>query len=169
METMAQELKLPKAQQELLPWDLSEWTDREALAERIDRDLGELDWTNPELLKYLKANPAYRPRMMLILLTLAFATKIYDSESIVRNCDSDKTFRSICGDQPPTVNAVSRFRRENRSLLKWCLVQLFKRAIQTRFGLDDSKLPSGLKRYLVKIAIERVDTARHMDRGTHEL
>src|SRR6185436_4960964 len=113
-----------KRQEELLPWDLSEWIEKGTLAEWIKSDLESLDWSNPELVKYLKANPGYRPKMMLTLLTYAYATKVYDSESIVRHCDSDKIYRAICENDPPRPNAVSRFRRENRSLLKWCLVQL---------------------------------------------
>ena len=58
---------------------------------------------------------------------------------------------------------VRGFRRDCRGLLKWALVQLFKRALRARLG--DFMLPAGLKRRLVDAAVMRLDLARQMDRG----
>ena len=63
---------------------------------------------------------------------------------------------------------IARFRRDNRGLVKWCLVHLFRRALRAKFGLGETPLPAGLKKYLVDAAIMRIDIARHMDRGSRE-
>jgi transposase len=146
-----------------VPWDLSEWMDRPSLLRIIHEDLETLDWANPELVAFLQANPAYRPKVMLHLLTYAYATGIFDSEEIAKGCEQDETLRLLSENLPPSRSGIVRFRRENRGLLKWSLAQLFKRVVQTRFELGETPVPVGLRRYLEDAASGRVDTARHMD------
>jgi len=148
-----------------LPWDLTEWIETKQLREWIVEVVESLDWSNPELVEYLRTHPAYRPKLMLKLLVLAYACGIFESEEIVRRCYQDELFRSICANAPPTPAAVARFRRENRGLLKGCLLQLFKRAFKTKFALGDTMLPAGVRRYLEEAAGTRLDVARQMDRG----
>jgi transposase len=149
----------------VLPWDLTDWVDKEQLLHWIKDEVGSLDWSNPELLAYLKAHPDYRPKTMLCLLTYAYAIGVYESEEMVRNSYEDEVFRALCESHPPTTNAIGRFRRENRGLLKWALEQLLKRALRARYSLGDMLLPSGLRRHLMDLALERLNMARHMDRA----
>lgn len=146
-----------------LPWDLTEWIEKKQLLEWITEEIENLDWSNPELVDYLKDHPAYRPKMMLCLLTLSYACGIFESEGIVQSCYQDEVFRSICTQEPPTAAAVARFRRHNRGLLKWSLHQLFKRACRTKFELGDSLVPAGIRRYLLDAAVTRLDVARQME------
>lgn len=148
----------------LIPLNLTEWVDGTSLRRWIAEVVETLDWSDPKVESILRAHPTYQPKMLLTLLTYAYATAVYESDEVVQHCDSDETFRLISGGRPPeTAGAVKRFRRENRGLLKWCLVQVFKRAIRSKEG--DILLPAGLKRQLVDAAAMRLNVARHMDRG----
>ena len=146
-----------------LPINLTEWVDASKLLDWVEEDVEQFDWQNPELVDYLKRNSGYRPKGMLCLLTYAYATQILSADEIVNRCYSDTVFRLICENKAPTVAEVRRFRRENRSLLKGMLLPLFIRVVKAKFDLGDILLPAGLKRYLMDNAVERLDTARHMD------
>ncbi len=148
-----------------LPWDLTEWVSAEDLLRWIDEDVATLDWNNPTLVAFLQAHPDFKPKAMLRLLTFAYATGFYSSEDIVQNSYRDKNFFSICEDGVPRSKEIIAFRRENRALLKWFLVQLFKRALRVKFNLGDFLVPPGLKQRLAEAAVTRVDIARHLDRG----
>jgi transposase len=148
-----------------IPWDLSEWVDRPSLLRFISADLETLDWASPELQVFLATNPAYRPKVMLQLLTYAYATGLFESEEIARGCEQNEILRSLAENQPPSTNSIVRFRRENRGLLKWLLAQVFKRVVQNRFDLGNTPVPMGLRRYLEDAAGARVDTARHLDQA----
>jgi len=102
---------------------------------------------------------------MLCLLTYAYATGVLGSEEIVRHSAEDELLRSICGQHPLTAMAIKRFRRENRGLLKWALVQVFKRAFTTHFSVEHFALPAGVRRSLDHAATLRLNLARQMDRS----
>lgn len=164
---MAPKMQLAEQQERLVfPWDLTEWVEKDQLLQWVKEEIGSLDWSNPELLEHLSAHPEYRPKSMLSLLTYAYATGVYESEEIVRNCCEDDAFRSLFPSYAPTPNAIGRFRREHRGLLKWALEQLLKRALRAKYSLGDTLLPSRLRRYVMDLAIERLNMARHMDRAS---
>ena len=152
-----------------LPWDLGDWVDPARLLEWVVTEVDRLDWTNPTLLDFQEKNPGYRPRMMLCLLTWAYAAGLFDSEEISQACFRQGYLLAFCENRPPTASAVARFRRENRGLLKWSLVQLFKRVLKHRFRLPDSFWPAGINLYLSDSAVQRLDLARQMDRGSSGL
>lgn len=149
----------------VFPWDLTEWVEKEQLLQWIEQEIGGLDWSNPELLNYLKAHPEYQPKLMLCLLTYAYATGVYESAEIVRNCYEDWAFRTLSEGHVPTTNAIGRFRRENRGLLKWALEQLLKNALRAKYSLGNMLLPSGLRRHVMDLTVERLNMARHLDRA----
>ncbi|HYV27045.1 MAG TPA: hypothetical protein VFA77_05905 [Candidatus Eisenbacteria bacterium] len=172
-----------------LPMDLTPWVGKETLLAWTIEEVEQLNWANPELVAYLRANPAFRPKMLLCLLTYSYASGNFASEDIAQSCDAaaiqgalsgavprtidylvkiteaQTVVRSLCGDDPPSANAIRRFRRENRGLLKWCLAQVFRRALEKRFDLSETIFPAGLKRYSVHAAEVRLDIARQMDRA----
>src|SRR5260221_6298638 len=78
-----------------IPLDLSEWCDKGALLRWIQEEVETLDWSNPELLAYLQAHPGYRPKLMLCLLTLAYATGTFESDEIVRLGYAHEAFSSM--------------------------------------------------------------------------
>lgn len=148
-----------------VPWNIAEWVDVSTLRGWVDEEIGALHWSSPELQKFVAENPNFRPRVLLTLLSLAYSTGHYESEEISHLCASDPELRAICGPALPSTRALDRFRRENRGLLKWVLVQILKRALRARYNLNLSVLPAGLKQHLVQLATERLDIARHMDRA----
>ena len=132
----------------------------------VEDEVGRLNWDNPELVRLLKAQPTYHPRMMLALLSYAYLTAVFESEEIVNACYADPTLRDICGRLAiPRTSAIGRFRRDNRGLLRWLLQQVMTRAVQKRFDMPDIVIPAGVKRFLHTNATERLDLSRHMDRA----
>jgi hypothetical protein len=149
-----------------LPWDFAEWFDGPTIGRWVAEDVETLDWANPEVVEHLRLRPGYDPKALLCLLTYAYATAVFESDEIQRRCDSEPEYRKLAGRRAAVGGSeITRFRRENRGLLKWALVQFFKRAIRARLG--DVLLPAGLKRRLLNAAVTRLDLARQMDRG-HE-
>jgi hypothetical protein len=151
-----------------LPWDIGEWVDKHELIAWIDAELEGIDWTNPTIVTFEQKHPQFRPKMFLRLLTYAYATSIYASEDVAEACYRDELFRQICEGDPPTARAIRAFRRENRSLLQWFLMEVFKQSIKHKFNAGDFLVSPGLKRSLADAAIARIDLARHMDRGARE-
>jgi len=148
-----------------IPLDLSEWCAKQTLLAWLEDELRTLDWSNPELVAYLSLHPAYQPRMLLSVLTLAYATSVFESNEIVRLCYEDEAFRGLCSGPTPSAVELGRFRRDNRGLLKHLLSQIFRRAVKKQFGLGEAMLPAGLRQFLSETAAVRLDIARHVDRA----
>jgi hypothetical protein len=147
-----------------VPWNIAEWVDNQTVRAWVEEEIATLDWKNPELLAFLRENPNLRARVLLTVLGYAYCTGVYDSEEVSGLCATEPTLRAICGDQLPSARILDRFRRENRGILKWVLVQILKRGLRTRYNLNTSLLPAGLRQYLVELATERLDLERHIDR-----
>lgn len=149
-----------------LPWDLRQWFDAATLRGWIEQEIGSLDWGNPQVVEYLRQRPGFQPRALLCLLAYAYATASFESDEIVRKGMMEPEYQALVGERWRMDGpGLTRFRRENRGLLKWALVQVFKRALRARHG--DFVLPAGVKRRLVDAAVARLDLGRQMDRG-HE-
>ena len=150
-----------------MPLDLSEWVPASQLQEWIMSDVATLDWTNEELLELLRQYPDFEPKALLNTMTLGYVTGIFGAEEIARRCSEDLAFRGVRPKLPPIAAEMKKFRKENRSVLKWCLVNVITRALKSQFIEGDriDRLPPGLRRYVVENAVERLDLARHMDRS----
>jgi transposase len=150
-----------------VPWDLSDWADKDELLTWIDQNIAELDWANVELTEMLQTNPRFQPRFFLTLLTYAYALGICESEEIASLYYRDVNLRRLFSGQEPAASDLSKFRRENRGLLKWSLTELFKQIVRRKFELGQALMPAGLRRYLLDVATARLDIARNMDRSAH--
>ena len=148
-----------------VPWDVTEWLDQPSLLSRIIEDIDSLDWKNPELEKFLRANPNFQPRFLLVLLTYAYARGICESDEVVELHYRDPELKQRFPGPPPSAKAVTRFRREHRGLLKWSIAQALKHALRAHFELRDATLPAGLRRLLTDTATTRIDVGRHLDRS----
>ena len=147
-----------------LPWDFREWCDASQLRSWITAEIHSLDWANPEVVAHLRQRPGYDPRALLILMSYCYLTALFESDEIQRRCEADPAYGEIAGARfTPGAAGLTQFRRENRGLLKWVLVQVMKKAIRSRVG--EFPLPAGLKRRIVDAAVARLDLARQMDRG----
>jgi hypothetical protein len=160
-------MPMTEPQEELLqlPWNLTEWVSNETLWDWILEEIDSLDWSNSELVSFLRLNPGYRPKPMLCLITYGYATGVWETSEIVRLYDTQVRARKIDPDGPPSATALGRFRRENRALFKWALAHLLKRVVRHRFGLGDSLFPPGLKQYVLQASLARIDIARHVERA----
>ena len=148
-----------------VPWDITAWLDRSSLLARITEDIDSLDWKNQELIEFLRENPNYPARFLLILISYAYAMGVCESEEVAEVYFGDAELRQRLPGQPPSPKAITRFRRENRGLLKWSLTQAIKHALRVRYELGDTPLPPGLKRLITDAATTRIDVGRHMDRS----
>ncbi len=148
-----------------IPWDISEWLDKASLLARITGDIDSLDWNNPEMIAFQRANPNFQARFLLILITYAYAMGVCESEEVAEVHYRDNDLKSRLPGQPPSPTAITRFRRENRGLLKWSVTQAIKHALRSHFELGDATLPPGLRKMLSDAAATRIDVGRHMDRS----
>ncbi len=150
-----------------IPHDLGAWVPVAQLAEWILADLNSVDWTNPDLLEQLRQLPHFEPKALLATMTLAYATGIFGAEEIARHCSDNPEFRMVRPKLPPVPAEMKRFRQENRGVFKWSVANVLTRALKTRFeeGSQIRDLPAGLRRHVIENATERLDIARHLDRG----
>jgi hypothetical protein len=148
-----------------LPWDLTEWVDKETLLNWVVEEIATLDWANPELEAYLEANPAFQPRFLLTLTVYSYATGACESDEVVDLFFREESLKRLFPNETPQTHDIPRFRRQNRGLIKWGLVQVLKRALRKQLDLGESLIPAGLRRYVIGSAVTRIDVARHLDRG----
>jgi hypothetical protein len=159
-------MKEPNRRESLgIPLNVAEWVDADLLKVWVVEEVETLDWANLELQEYLKAHPDFRPKDLLCLLIFAYATSLLESEEIVGALQRQDGLSDLWRGPGPTAKEIGKFRRENRGLLKWGLVQILKRAVQHKFHLGEMRFLPGLRQALVDSAIERLDLARHMDRA----
>jgi len=160
--------RMTEAEQLSIPLDLSLWNSTAQLRKWIVSNVATLDWTLPELLEQTKNLQEVEPKALLIVMTLAYVTGVFGAEEIAPLCSSDAEFRMVRPKLPPLPGDLKQFRKENRALLKWCLVDVITEALKSKFieseGVDI--LPPGLRRRVVDNAVERLEIARHMDRST---
>lgn len=147
-----------------LPWNLGEWVTPATLSAWTAEEIATLDWGNPAVVEFLRQRPRYQPRKLLHLVALAYLIGTFESEEIQLRCQRDAEFRAVTGATwLPSTGELSRFRRENRGLLKWVLAHVMKRALRAHLG--DTPIPAGLKRRVIDAAVLRLDYARQMDQS----
>jgi transposase len=103
----------------LLPPDLRDWLDEDHLAWFVIEAVDELD-LDAFYASYRAdghGRAAHEPKMMLTLLTYAYAVGERSSRGIERRCREDVAFRVICANQTPDHATIARFRvRHERAL-----------------------------------------------------
>ena len=149
----------------LIPLDLTAWVSPTQLRDWIMSDVATLNWTNPDLLELLRKQPDFEPKALMNTMTFGYAIGIFGAEEIARHCSEDMEFRGVRPKLPPVAEELKRFRKENRGVFKWCLANVITRALKSQIIEAPDTLPPGLRRYVVENAVERLDIARHMDRG----
>lgn len=148
-----------------IPLDLSQWAEKPLLLQWVHEEIDSLDWSNPELVQILQSNPKFQPRFLLVLMVYAYATGRYDSEEVADTYYSEPILQHLFPAQALSPNAVMRFRRDYRGLLRWGLAQILRRALSHHYDLGDAAIPAGINRMIVQAATVRLDAARHFDRS----
>ncbi len=103
----------------LLPPDLRDWLDEDHLAWFVIEAIEELD-LEPFYASYRAdghGRAAHDPKMMVTLLTYAYAVGERSSRGIERRCREDVAFRVICANQVPDHATVARFRVRHQEAL----------------------------------------------------
>jgi hypothetical protein len=145
-----------------LPPDLSQWVAPERLAAWIQEEIEKLDAARPEVQEFLRMLPECRPKVILSLMLYAYATQVFSSEDLVEACHKQPIFTALCAGKPPFPEELEHFRRKHRVLLENILAEIFARAVREKY-VDVGKLPPGLEYSIFAQAVDRLDTARHMD------
>ena len=156
----ANEASFPGSAPFELPADISEWVAPSVLAGWVQEEVQALEWHDPEPVRVLLGN---RPQAMLAMLAFAYATRVFDTEEILRACREDPRFRSLCEGAAPFAQDVIRFRRANRGRLVDVVALILTRAVQERFNWLASPLSLEVRRRALANAVERLDIARHME------
>jgi transposase len=71
--------------------------------------------------------PAFRPRVMLAMLTYCYAIGVYSSKDVEEMMYVDAPFRALCGMEYPDWKRLKRFRRDNHPALERTLEETFSR------------------------------------------
>jgi hypothetical protein len=103
------------------------------------------------------------PSVILSVLAYSYATGVFSSEEIVRSCRTNAAFGALAGGKFLFRQELTRFRRRHRTLLMELVARVFIRAVSEWFGLSAGKIAPYLDSYLRRMAIERLDIARHLD------
>src|SRR2546426_9843552 len=103
----------------LLPPDLHDWLDEDHLAWFVIEAIEELDLEDfyASYRSDGHGRAAHDPKMMLTLLTYAYAVGERSSSGIERRCREDVAFRVICANQVPDHATIARFRVRHEQAL----------------------------------------------------
>jgi transposase len=121
-----------------------------------------------------RCRPAYRPQMLLTLLTYCYAARIYGSRDIEWATRYDKAVRYICARAFPDWNTLRHFRRRNRALVEQALACVCQKAWALKFDEGEAdcagyeQFESDLNHKARRTAFERIDVAALMDAAEND-
>src|SRR6266480_1166933 len=119
----------------LLPPDLHDWLEEDHLAWFVIEAIEELD-LDAFYASYRAdghGRAAHDPKMMLTLLTYAYAVGERSSRGIERRCREDVAFRVITANGIPDHATIARFRARHEQALAYTFVQVL--ALCAKAGL----------------------------------
>jgi transposase len=165
----------------LLPPDLREWLDEDHLAWFVIEAIEELD-LEPFYASYRAdghGRAAHDPKMMVTLLTYAYAVGERSSRGIERRCREDIAFRVICANQVPDHATIARFRVRHQEALGDLFGQVLTLCAEAGLvevgviAVDGSKFAAAASdsaiRTYEQIAAEILEEAGHIDAAEGEI
>ena len=153
-----------------VPPDLREWFEPDVLTLWIQEETKLPDWGNRTGAQQFALAGESESEGMICLLAFSYATGVFSSDEIVRNCRADSALQRLSGGKIPFRHELENARRQQRGALAGLLSKLFFRANSMRFTLEISELSPHWRQALYKAAMERMDIARHVNRdddGVH--
>jgi len=159
--------------------DLTEWIEKWALASLILEAVQTVDWPESDFELAASSGYAFRPLVMLTVVTYCYATGVYRSKDVELRTCQDEVLRYICRGTFPSWRDIRQFRRSNRKLIKQSLVHAFNSACKfrsrlaavdrsgrDRHGVPRVGLPVEFSRSLqfVQAAETRLERAENLDR-----
>ena len=142
--------------------ELRGWVDPFVLASWVAEEAEK--WSpSARLEEAFDEKPECDPGVILSVLAYSYVTGIFSSEEIVRNCRTNAVFDAVAGGKFLFRQELTRFRRRHRTLLTELVGRVFIRAVSEWFSLSADETAPYLESYLRRVAIERLDIARHLD------
>jgi Transposase domain (DUF772) len=140
--------------------ELRGWVDPFALASWVEKEAEGLSpLTSVEVGEKAECDPS----IILSVLAYSYALGVFSSEEIVRNCRTNSALSTLAGGKFLFRQELTRFRRRHRTLLMELVARVFIRAVSEWFALNVGAIAPYLDTYLRRLAIERLDIARHLD------
>jgi transposase len=102
--------------------------DRRSLARLVIETVRELEGQELRRVAPEDAGAAFRPPVMLALLTYSYALGVYGAEDIERMMIEDSALCALCGREVPSGRLLRHFRRENRAALQRTLTETLRQA-----------------------------------------
>jgi transposase len=165
----------------LLPPDLRDWLDEDHLAWFVIEAVEELD-LEPFYISYRAdghGRAAHDPKMMVTLLTYAYAVGECSSRRIERRCREDVAFRVICANQVPDHATIARFRVRHQGAIGDLFGQVLGLCAEAGLveagviALDGSKFAAAASdsaiRTYEQIATEILEEAGRIDAAEDEI
>jgi len=137
-----------------LPEDICEWVSPETL----------LSWVREEIDKPNGTPGNGFPKPVLAVLAFAYCRGIYDSEEILRVCDSVPEFQTLSSGSVSNVEQLRTARHKKLVLLINVTVRLLTRAVCEHCKLAPEELSPELKRRVHENSVQRIDNAILIDR-----
>jgi hypothetical protein len=142
--------------------ELRSWTDAFALASWVEAEAETLSY-GAVMEGVFDQKGQSDPRILLCVLAYSYALGIFSSEEIVRNCRTKDAFRALSTGKFLIRQELKWFRCRNRPLLTELVGRVFVRAICEWYGLGRTDVAPYINTHLRRLAIERLDIARHLD------
>ncbi len=115
-----------------LPAGLSDPIEKWAVASLVLDAVQTVDWPESDFELAASTGYAFRPLVMLTVLTYCYAMGVYRTKEIESTIRQDEVLRTICRGTFPSRRDIQQFRRRNRNLIRQSLIQAFKSARQSR-------------------------------------
>jgi hypothetical protein len=109
------------------PEDLRTWLKSPALLQLADGVAHEHTASNLRPVVSMPSQRFDHPRLMLALLTYAFASGLWHSRAIAQAATLDPGLIALCHGEPPSAEIIRRFRNQNRMSILRCLELLLRR------------------------------------------
>ena len=136
---MVQASQNPEILPQSVPEDLSVWVGQAILQRLALEVVGELSSRHDIAGSVEKPLAGNFPHRMLVALAYYYSSGVYSSGDIAQRLLIDDIGKCYFGQFAPAPEDVMRFRRRWRSVIKDCLVRLFRLARQHCHAVEQSK------------------------------
>jgi hypothetical protein len=127
--------QLTDGTQDHFPSDLSVWMDRQQLMCLALRAAAEVGTVHFGAGDFIREGERFRPQVLLALLSYSYATGRFASSLIAQAICEDEKTRYLAANSQPDSQLLRRFRRQYRSALNECLLDLFRAVWKSRHSL----------------------------------
>lgn len=128
MTTFEHKDRAKAAQGRPMPDNFSHWVERKTLADLVLETVRRTEGDSLKPIAPAGAGTAFRPHILLAVVTYCYAVGIYGSQDIENLMREDNAFRFLCGNEFPDWRVIRSFRRHNREAIYRSLAATFRAA-----------------------------------------